>query len=119
MRRWEFKILLTPPASVQTAEATVSLRLGYAPALNARRMSITIRARINYVLMTVPSLQIRRFWVKTTNNILLDSGGEVEKVYKCAVDSHDIYSARGIFLRLRKNLSENFGRCDVNIEVER
>ena len=68
---------------------------------------------------TLLSLQIRRFGIETANDILLDSRGEVEKVYECSVNSHNIHSARCVFLGLGENLPENFGCCDVNIEVER
>ena len=68
---------------------------------------------------TLLSLQIRRFGIETANDILLDSRGEVEEVYECSVNSHNIHSARCVFLGLGKNLSENFGCCYINIEVER
>ena len=68
---------------------------------------------------TLLSLQIRRFGIETANDILLDSRGEVEEVYECPVDSHNIHSARCVFLGFGENLSENFGCCYINIEVER
>ena len=35
------------------------------------------------------------------------------------MDSHNIHSARCVFLGLGENLPENFGCCYINIEVER